>query len=47
MIVDPEYGTLFAPVKHLPDGRIAYVATLTFGRARLCIGDKSSVYDGY
>lgn len=47
MIYDPEFGPLYAPVKQLPDGRIAYVSPLTFGRARLCIGDDLSVHEFY
>lgn len=43
----PVYGPVYGPVRDLPDGRLAYVQPLVFGRARICVGDEFSVHDGY
>ena len=42
-----DFGTLYAGPKILSDGRVAYVCPLTYGRARINIGDKNFVDDGY
>ncbi len=47
MIEHPIFGEMYAGPKTLEDGRIAYVTPLTFGRARINIGDLSWVEDGY
>lgn len=47
MIDHPVFGPLYAGPVSLPDGRIAYVCPLTFGRARINVGDETSVHDGY
>ena len=47
MIEHPDFGPLYAEPRTLPDGRIAYVCPLTFGRARINIGDEWTVHDGY
>lgn len=47
MIQHREYGPLYAGPRDLPDGRISYVIPLTFGRARINVGDRWSVHDGY
>jgi hypothetical protein len=41
---------LFPYRKDFPDGRLAYVAPLTFGRGRICtttLADWSAVLDGW
>lgn len=43
----PDFGPLYAGPRELPDGRIAYVSPLTFGRARINVGDEHSIHDGY
>lgn len=35
------------PLKRLPDGRGAWVYPLTFGRARLVVGDEYFLDDGW
>lgn len=47
MIEHPDFGPVYAPPRTLPDGRIAYVTPLTFGRARINVGDLYFVHDGY
>lgn len=47
MIEHPDFGPLFAGPRTLPDGRIAYVCPLTYGRARINVGDRYGVDDGY
>ena len=47
MLEHETYGPLYTPPKTLPDGRIAYVTPLTFGRARINVGDQWSVFDAY
>lgn len=47
MISHPVFGDMYAGPKTLEDGRIAYVTPLTFGRARINIGDEWFVEDGY
>lgn len=37
----------YVDFKRLPDGRIAAIAPLTFGRARINVGDLVTVRDGY
>lgn len=44
---DPRFEWVYGEVRELPGDRIAYVAPLLFGRARLCVGDEFSVHDGY
>jgi hypothetical protein len=36
---------LHFPERELPDGRVAFVFPLTFGRARLVVGRSRLVYD--
>src|SRR5262245_49437670 len=43
LIEHPEFGPLYAGPVDLPDGRIAYVNPITFGRAQITVGDKWSV----
>jgi hypothetical protein len=47
LTVHPDFGPLYAGPCTLHDGRIAYVMSLTYGRARLNIGDEFLVHDGY
>lgn len=37
----------YVDVKRLPDGRLAAISPLTFGRARINVGDLHTVRDGY
>jgi hypothetical protein len=47
MIKDDTYGPLYAGPRTLPDGSVAYVTPLTYGRARINVGDEYSVHSGY
>jgi hypothetical protein len=47
VIDDPIFGWLYAGPRTLADGRIAYVCPLIGGRARINIGDRYTVFDGY
>lgn len=40
-----EWGVLY--VRRLPDKRFLYVAPLTFGRAKICLGDEITVYNAW
>ena len=44
-MADDDY---LVPFTTLPDGRLASVVALTFGRGRVCVGtDRESYADGY
>jgi len=45
VIEHPEFGPIYSPVRTLPDGRIAYVGPLTFGRARINVGTSEWIDD--
>jgi len=47
VIDHPIFGPIYSEPRTFSDGRVAYVTPLTFGRARINVGDEDWVRDGW